>query len=99
MDAHDVETIVSLDGMWGDVLTEHLDRYDRAHPGRFLTFCQVDWSLLATPDPRGTLRQLMTARDPLYTEAAHVVIDTGASSVNAVVKHVLARLNNIEIAP
>lgn len=55
--------------------------------------------LLATPDPRGTLRQLMTARDPLYTEVAHVTIDTGASSVNAVVKHVLNRLNNIEIAP
>lgn len=55
--------------------------------------------LLATPDPRGTLRQLMTTRDPLYTEVAHVVIDTGASSVNAVVKHVLTRLNNIEIAP
>ena len=54
--------------------------------------------LLATPDPRGTLRQLMTTRDPLYTEAAHVIIDTGASSVNAVVKHVLTRLNNIEIA-
>lgn len=55
--------------------------------------------LLATPDPRGTLRQLMTARDPLYSEVAHVIIDTGASSVNAVVKHVLTRLNNIEIAP
>lgn len=51
MDAHDVETIVSLDGMWDDTLTEHLERYDRAHPGRFVTFCQVDWSLLAGPDP------------------------------------------------
>nr|WP_231378551.1 shikimate kinase [Bordetella sp. FB-8] len=55
--------------------------------------------LLATPDPRATLRQLMTARDPLYCEAAHLIIDTGASSVSSVVKHVLTRLNNFEIAP
>lgn len=55
--------------------------------------------LLATPDPRSTLRQLMTVRDPLYCEAAHLIIDTGSCSVNTVVKHVLSRLNNFEIAP
>jgi predicted TIM-barrel fold metal-dependent hydrolase len=51
MDDCGVETIVNLDGMWGDEVTANVDRYDRAHPGRFLTFCQLDWSLLA--DDRG----------------------------------------------
>lgn len=38
-----VRAIVNLDGMWGPVLEENLDRYDRAHEGRFFTFCQLDW--------------------------------------------------------
>ncbi|MEO3825608.1 amidohydrolase family protein [Actinomadura sp. B10D3] len=46
MDAHGVDAIVNLDGMWGGELSVNLDRYDRAHPGRFLTFCQLDWNLL-----------------------------------------------------
>lgn len=46
MDAADIATVVNLDGLWGDELDANLDRYDRAHPGRFVTFCQVDWSLL-----------------------------------------------------
>src|SRR4051812_39627942 len=44
MDAWRVEAIVNLDGRWGDELAANLDRYDRAHPGRFATFCHVDWS-------------------------------------------------------
>ena len=47
MDDAGVETVVNLDGLWGDELDANLDRYDRAHPGRFLTFCQVDWTLLS----------------------------------------------------
>ena len=35
MDAWNVEAIVNLDGMWGDELEANLERYDRAHPGRF----------------------------------------------------------------
>ncbi|WP_300265958.1 amidohydrolase family protein [Microbacterium sp.] len=50
MDARRVEAIVNLDGMWGDELEANLDRYDRANPGRFFTFCQPDWSLLSKPD-------------------------------------------------
>jgi predicted TIM-barrel fold metal-dependent hydrolase len=45
LDRCDVEAIVNLDGRWGDELEANLDRYDRAHPGRFHTFCQLDWSL------------------------------------------------------
>jgi len=44
MDACNVRTIVNLDGMWADELEANLDRYDRAHPGRFVTFCQLDWA-------------------------------------------------------
>ena len=45
-----VEAIVNLDGRWGDELEENLDRYDRAHPGRFATFCHVDWGAFMDAD-------------------------------------------------
>jgi predicted TIM-barrel fold metal-dependent hydrolase len=44
-----VDAIVNLDGRWGDELVYNLDRYDRAHPGRFATFCHLDWTTLAEP--------------------------------------------------
>jgi predicted TIM-barrel fold metal-dependent hydrolase len=50
MDELDVTAIVNLDGRWGDELEANLDRYDRAHPGRFATFCHVDWADLAVPE-------------------------------------------------
>ena len=42
MDEVGVEAVVNLDGMWGEELEANLDRYDRAHPGRFATFAQWD---------------------------------------------------------
>lgn len=50
MDAADVELVVNLDGRFGDELVENVERYDRAHPGRFATFCHVDWSILGQDD-------------------------------------------------
>ena len=47
MDTLGVEAIVNLDGMWGEELDANLDRYDRAHPGRFATFAQWDRALFA----------------------------------------------------
>ena len=44
MDEVGVGTIVNLDGCWEAELEANLERYDRAFPGRFLTFCRVDWS-------------------------------------------------------
>ena len=38
--------MVNLDGRWGRGLEDNLDRYDRAYPERFYTFCHLDWSLL-----------------------------------------------------
>jgi predicted TIM-barrel fold metal-dependent hydrolase len=55
MDAVDVEAVVNLDGRWGAELEANLNRYDRAHPGRFLTFCHVDWAELARPGGTGRL--------------------------------------------
>jgi shikimate kinase len=52
--------------------------------------------LLATPDPRGTLAQLLEARDPLYREVAHVIVDTGTQSATTLVSRVIAALRRHE---
>ncbi len=49
MDDSNVAAIVNLDGRWGDELEANLDRYDRAHPGRFATLCHLDWREAASP--------------------------------------------------
>ncbi len=38
-----VQAIVNLDGQWAGALDANLERYDRAYPGRFATFCRLDW--------------------------------------------------------
>jgi predicted TIM-barrel fold metal-dependent hydrolase len=43
MDAAGVQTVVNLDGMWDNDLKETLDALDNAHPGRFLTFAQINF--------------------------------------------------------
>ena len=55
MDACSIATIVNLDGMWGPEVSENVERYDRTHPGRFVTFCQLNWAVLAEPDGVGRL--------------------------------------------
>lgn len=49
MDEVDIHGIVNLDGLWRDELETNLDRYDRAYPGRFATFCQLDWTEAKRP--------------------------------------------------
>jgi predicted TIM-barrel fold metal-dependent hydrolase len=49
MDDWNVSTIVNLDGDWGDTLDANLDRYDRAYPGRFASFCRLDWEECRQP--------------------------------------------------
>src|SRR6266545_112470 len=56
--ACNVVGVVNLDGRWGDELEANLDRYDRAHPGRFATFCQLDWGEAARP---GFARRLVAS--------------------------------------
>lgn len=48
MDQCGVERVVNLDGRWGDELVANLERYDRGYPGRFATFCHLDWSRVDT---------------------------------------------------
>ena len=49
MDSCNVASMVNLDGYWGEELEANLDRYDRAHPGRFSTFCRLDWPQATKP--------------------------------------------------
>jgi predicted TIM-barrel fold metal-dependent hydrolase len=53
MDACNLRAIVNLDGRWGSELEENLERYDRPHPGRFATFCHVDWPAAVTAGDLG----------------------------------------------
>jgi predicted TIM-barrel fold metal-dependent hydrolase len=50
MDAAGMRTVVNLDGMWGNDLKETLDALDNAHPGRFLTFAQINFDGLDDAD-------------------------------------------------
>ena len=52
--------------------------------------------LAGAADRRATLAQLLEARDGLYREAAHIVVDTGSQSATTVVNRVLAALRDHE---
>ena len=54
--------------------------------------------LRATPDPRATLAALLEQRDPIYREAAHVVVETSSQSAASLVTRVLAALREHEVA-
>ena len=43
-DEVNIRGCVNLDGLWGEELENNLNRYDRSYPGRFATFCQLDWT-------------------------------------------------------
>lgn len=48
--------------------------------------------LLQVDDPLARLRALYEARDPLYREAAHFVLETGRPSVSALVNKIMMQL-------
>jgi len=48
--------------------------------------------LLATADPRATIRSLLALRDPLYREVADLVVETGSVPVSSLVKSLLPQL-------
>ena len=52
--------------------------------------------LLATPDPKGTLRSLLEAREPLYQEVADLTVDTGTMSVGQLVLQIVDRLKQLD---
>jgi predicted TIM-barrel fold metal-dependent hydrolase len=73
MDECNLEAIVNLDGHWSDELEANLDRYDRAHPGRFVTFCRCDWRECANPGWEERLAE--SVRDSAHRGAAGLKIE------------------------
>ena len=64
MDRTNVATVVNLDGRWGADLDANVARYDQSHPGRFVTFCHLDWSRLNGDRPADALvTDLRRAKD------------------------------------
>lgn len=68
--------------------------YLRSHPDELFRRLRHDRSrpLLQVADPLQRLRDLFIARDPLYREAAHFVIETGRPSVATLVNMILMQL-------
>lgn len=55
--------------------------------------------LLQVADPLGRLRELYQARDPLYRETAHFVIETGRPSVPSLVHMIVMQLELAGVLP
>ncbi|MBS1171110.1 MAG: aroB [Burkholderiaceae bacterium] len=49
--------------------------------------------LLQTEDPRKKLEELAKQREPLYTEVASIIIDTGRPNVHSVLQGILSQLD------
>jgi predicted TIM-barrel fold metal-dependent hydrolase len=50
MDEMNVACVVNLDGGWGDLLKQNLERYKGLYPDRFCIFAWVDWSQVDEPN-------------------------------------------------
>jgi predicted TIM-barrel fold metal-dependent hydrolase len=77
MDERRLTHLVNLDGRWDAELEENLDRYDRAHPDRFSTFCHLDWSLLAEPHATRRLIESLEASAAAGAKGLKVWKDLG----------------------
>jgi shikimate kinase len=58
--------------------------------------------LLRGPDPIGTLRKLLEARESLYAEAAHLIVESGHTTVGKLVDSIITQLRAdgmLEIEP
>lgn len=49
MDRRNVKTMVNLTGGYGDGLKQAVEQYDKAHPGRFVTFAEPAWDKINEP--------------------------------------------------
>lgn len=72
--------------------------YLRSYPEELFRRLRHDSSrpLLQVADPMAKLRELFEARDPLYLEVAHFVMETGRPSVSTLVNMITMQL---ELAP
>ncbi|MBX3586215.1 MAG: shikimate kinase [Ramlibacter sp.] len=59
----------------------------------------VNRPLLQVADPLGRMRELYSARDPLYCETAHFRIDTGRTSLQTLVNKVVMQLELAGVVP
>lgn len=68
--------------------------YLRAHPNDLWLRIGGDKNrpLLQSTDPRSRLESLYELRDPLYRECAHLIVETGQPSVDALINTILAHL-------
>ena len=48
--------------------------------------------LLATPNPKARLAELLNEREPLYREVAHLIVDSGPQSASTLVNRVMSAL-------
>lgn len=51
--------------------------------------------LLQTPNPKAKLESLVTERDPLYSEIADLIIDTGNKGVRPLVRELTGRIKRL----
>lgn len=68
--------------------------YLKAHPDELYRRLRQDIKrpLLQVADPLARLRDLFAVRDPLYTETAHFVVETGRPSVATLVNMIVMQL-------
>ena len=59
----------------------------------------VNRPLLQVADPLGRLRELHAVRDPLYSETAHFVMETGRPSVASLINMILMQLELAGVLP
>ena len=76
-------TIIYLRATVNDLL--HRTRHDKNRP------------LLQTTDPQAKLTDLYHQRDPIYCEAAHIVVESGNLSVHQMVKYLTQKLDNLTL--
>jgi len=68
--------------------------YLKSHPEELIRRVRHDTNrpLLQVADPMAKLRELFAARDPLYRQTAHFVVETGRPSVASLVNMVVMQL-------
>lgn len=75
--------------------------YLKSHPEELIRRLRHDTNrpLLQVADPMAKLRELFVARDPLYRQTAHFVIETGRPSVATLVNMIVMQLELDGAAP
>ena len=76
-------TIIYLRATVNDLL--HRTRHDKNRP------------LLQTTDPQAKLTDLYDQRDPIYCEAAHIVVESGNLSVHQMVKYLTQKIDSLTL--